>query len=130
MSSKVEFLRASTPKDKLTLITSTLERLLLEGKRAQVLAPNEASVTFLDDHLWAYKPESFLPHAIANAPSRTPIALTTLLTNFNQADALISLLPTPLPQECAQHFPLIFELLDETSPEKKALSKLKEQAWE
>ena len=127
--SKVTFLRAQNSKQKLNSITDTLEKLLLDKKRALVVVPNEEALSFLDDHLWAYKPEAFLPHAIAKGPSKAPIVLSLTPDNFNQAEACLNLLPTPLPPQAAEKFPQVFELLDETSPEKKALSRLKEEAW-
>lgn len=129
MPPKVTFLRAKTAKEKLSILTETLESLLLEGKRSQVLAPNEAALAFLDEHLWEYKPEAFLPHAIAQGPSKAPVVLSLKSDNLNQAAALINLLPTPLPKETADKFERIFELLDETTPEKTALARLKETAW-
>lgn len=129
MPPKVTFLRAKNAKEKLSTLTETLEALLLEGKRSLVLVPNEAALNFLDDHLWDYKKEAFLPHAISMGPSKAPVVLTTLAENLNQAEAIVNLLPTPLSKTAAENFNKVFELLDETSEEKKALSRLKEEAW-
>jgi DNA polymerase-3 subunit chi len=47
-------------------------------------------IEHLDGWLWAYRDESFLPHAPAGEPNaaRQPILLTTAFDNPNGADAL------------------------------------------
>ena len=115
MKPKIHFLSATTPKQKISLLTETAHKLFCEGKRIQIQAPSDEALRFLDDLLWSYKEESFLPHTIASSPTSEPIVLTKLAVNLNNADVLIHLLPTLPPL----HFPEIYDLLDETTPEKK-----------
>ena len=67
-----------------------LEKTLSRGWRAVVRAMASDRVEHLDGWLWAYRDESFLPHAPDGEPgaSRQPILLTTGFENPNAADAL------------------------------------------
>lgn len=67
-----------------------LEKTLARGWKAIVRATGPARVEHLDGWLWAYRDESFLPHAPADEPgaARQPILLTTGTENPNGADAL------------------------------------------
>lgn len=67
-----------------------LEKTLARGWKAIVRATGAQRVEHLDGWLWAYRDESFLPHAPADEPgaARQPILLTTSDENQNGADAL------------------------------------------
>lgn len=67
-----------------------LEKTLARGWKAIVRATGSERVEHLDGWLWAYRDESFLPHAPADEPgaARQPILLTTGAENPNGADAL------------------------------------------
>ncbi|CAN5868001.1 DNA polymerase III subunit chi [soil metagenome] len=67
-----------------------LEKTLARGWKAIVRATGPQRVEHLDGWLWAYRDESFLPHAPAEEPgaARQPILLTTGDENPNGADAL------------------------------------------
>ena len=122
--SKLHFLRALTPQQKITLLTETTHKLFLEGKRIQIQAPSDAALTYIDELLWVYKPEAFLPHAIASSQSLEPIVLTKEATNLNKADILIHLLPGTPPSGFAE----VYDLLDETTSEKQATAEAKIKA--
>ena len=67
-----------------------LEKTLARGWKAIVRATGPQRVEHLDGWLWAYRDESFLPHAPADEPgaARQPILITTGDENPNGADAL------------------------------------------
>jgi DNA polymerase-3 subunit chi len=67
-----------------------LEKTLARGWKAIVRATGSERVEHLDGWLWAYRDESFLPHAPADEPgaARQPILITTTHENPNGADAL------------------------------------------
>lgn len=67
-----------------------LEKCLQRGWRALVRGGAEARLDALDQTLWTYRDESFLPHGRAGRddPSRQPILLTSALDNPNAAQAL------------------------------------------
>ncbi len=81
------------------LTTKTLDQALPEiltkalsgGRRAVVKAADERQVEALNDHLWAWRPDSFLPHGSAKDgfAEDQPIWLTAADENPNGADILI-----------------------------------------
>src|SRR5579863_3263427 len=64
-----------------------LEEALAEGARAVVQAPSGEQVEALNERLWTYADESFLPHGSARdgEPETQPIFLTTGDDNPNGA---------------------------------------------
>ncbi len=70
-------------------LPTLLERSLARGWRVVVQATTQERLTRLDDYLWGYRPESFLPHGTkkAGAPEAQPIYLTCEADNPNGADA-------------------------------------------
>jgi len=64
-----------------------LEKALERGWRTVVQTVDDLRLKALDDLLWTYKPEAFLPHATArdaNAAAQ-PVLLTTDVSNANGA---------------------------------------------
>lgn len=68
-----------------------LEKALERGMRALVHVANDTDMKALDEWLWAYKSESFLPHGCDGdpSPSEHPIWITQTHDNPNKADLLI-----------------------------------------
>lgn len=68
-----------------------LEKALERSMRVVIHLADKAQVKDLDNWLWAYKPESFLPHGCDGdpEPSEHPIWLTTTHDNPNKADLVI-----------------------------------------
>ena len=64
-----------------------VERSLERGWRVVVETGDEASLPTLDDLLWTYRPESFLPHGVAGSAqdARQPVLLTASADNANGA---------------------------------------------
>lgn len=67
-----------------------LEKTLERGWRALVRAGSQERLSVLDQHLWSWSDESFLPHGLAGdeEAQRQPVLLTTGMTNDNKADVL------------------------------------------
>lgn len=72
------------------VLPELLEKTLKRGWKAQVRTASQDRVEFLDDWLWRYRDEAFLPHAPATdpMPERQPILVGTEVTNANAAEAL------------------------------------------
>lgn len=72
------------------VLPELLEKTLARGWRALVRSTSPDRVEHLDGWLWAYRDESFLPHAPAGEPgaARQPILIATGMDNPNAADAL------------------------------------------
>jgi DNA polymerase-3 subunit chi len=68
-----------------------LEKCLQRGWRALVRGGSQERIEALDDVLWTYRDESFLPHAREGEASRQPIWLTTDGVNPNGAQVLFLL---------------------------------------
>jgi DNA polymerase-3 subunit chi len=68
-----------------------LERSLERGWRVLVRAGSDAGAAFLDERLWTYRDDSFLPHGMATAPRAPlqPVLLTREAENVNGADVLM-----------------------------------------
>jgi DNA polymerase-3 subunit chi len=68
-----------------------LEKVLARGWKGQVRLRDAARVEALDQHLWTWRDDSFLPHGPAGEPhaARQPILLTTEAENVNGAEALL-----------------------------------------
>ena len=62
-----------------SVLPQLLERSLGRGWRCVVQAGSPERAAALDDHLWTYADESFLPHGLASAgdASDEPVVLTT-----------------------------------------------------
>lgn len=70
------------------VLPGLLERSLERGWRCIVQAGGEERVRALDDILWTYSEESFLPHGTdADEPEGQPILITTHSLNPNGAKA-------------------------------------------
>lgn len=68
-----------------------LEKVLGAGARAMVRVPDAPLADHLDQVLWTYDRQSFLPHGTEQSrwPDRQPILLTTRSQNVNQATMLV-----------------------------------------
>jgi DNA polymerase-3 subunit chi len=68
-----------------------LEKVLGRGWRGLVRTREPARVDELDQHLWTWRDDSFLPHGTAGEPhaARQPVLLTAGQDNLNQAQALL-----------------------------------------
>ncbi|TAK49938.1 MAG: DNA polymerase III subunit chi [Xanthobacteraceae bacterium] len=69
------------------VLPSLLEKTLERGWRAVVQASSEERVEALDNHLWTYREDSFLPHGPAHGREavRQPVVLTADASNPNAA---------------------------------------------
>jgi DNA polymerase-3 subunit chi len=69
-------------------LPALLERSLERGWTVVVQATNEKYLAALDEHLWSYDAEKFLPHGTAKdgEPETQPIYLTLTAENPNGAD--------------------------------------------
>lgn len=72
------------------VLADLLERTLKRGWRALVRSPDPQRLSQLDERLWTYRDDSFLPHGRAGEPlaDRQPVLLSTEETAANGANAL------------------------------------------
>ncbi|MBN8552823.1 MAG: DNA polymerase III subunit chi [Caulobacterales bacterium] len=72
------------------VLPGLLEKTLQRGWRALVRVRDPALMGMLDERLWTWRDESFLPHGRADDDhsDRQPVLLTAGVGNPNRADAL------------------------------------------
>ena len=76
MTSVDFYVLSDGPENALELLACKLcEKALKAGKQVYIQATDEKQADLLDEMLWSYKPEGFLPHAAptADAESQNPI---------------------------------------------------------
>lgn len=68
-----------------------IERALSRGHKILVRAADDNVRDRLNDHLWTWKPDSFIPHGGGNDPhpEKQPVWLTASLDNPNAADVVM-----------------------------------------
>jgi DNA polymerase III subunit chi len=99
------------------VLPTLLERSLERGWRAVVRATSDERLSALDDHLWTFSDESFLPHGTDREPDAAgqPVVLTLADRNPNGAAVLFLIEGAPLPEDAAayQRLVLLFDGNDE-----------------
>jgi DNA polymerase-3 subunit chi len=80
-----------------------LEKAVEKGWNAVIRAGTEERLAVLDEALWSYKDDSFLPHGREEEgdAEHQPILLTTKDTRINGAEVLFLVDRAPLPAEFA-----------------------------
>lgn len=70
-----------------------LQKVLARGGRALVISPLESRLDSLDQHLWTFVDDSFLPHGRADRPraDQQPVLLAHAPENLNGATMLFCL---------------------------------------
>ena len=96
-----------------TLLQKTLER----GWRAVVQVVTEERMSALDDHLWTFTDESFLPHGTDREATagEQPVLLMASDQNPNRATVRFLIDGTPLPGDAASYKRLVL-LFDGNDP--------------
>lgn len=93
-------------------------------------SPQEAAA--LDQHLWVFREESFVPHEVCDDPARLldPEARVVLVTRDVRtipADILLQLTPTDL--AFARDFDTVIDLVDHSEPARLDESRARYKAW-
>ncbi|MDP3409582.1 DNA polymerase III subunit chi [Bosea sp. (in: a-proteobacteria)] len=95
------------------VLPTILDRALARGQKVVVEVSSQERLSALDDHLWTYSDESFLPHVTAmeaDAP-QNPVVLTTQPHNPNAAQVRICTEGVRIPDALAgyERIVLIFD---------------------
>lgn len=125
---KITFLKISNNQEKLLSLVQIVQKQFDLGLKTLIACETDQVALFLDELLWRFSDESFLPHLIANESCDERIVITTSPNNINQATVLINLHQTPHPN--FKEFNKIFELYDETHPIKEEASKIKRSFYQ
>lgn len=120
---KIFFVKVSDNATKLKVICDLVKKSFENKARILISVPSEEAAKYIDQLLWKNPEESFLPHVIAHAASKESIIIVNADRggNLNQAHIAINLCPDAL--QNGHEFSIIYELLDQSHPDKEALSK-------
>lgn len=126
-SGTVIFLKAADNQSKISCICDTVRRCFEEGKAVLIAVSSQEASNFLDNLLWRYPEDSFLPHVVSNDPVSDRIVITMNEKNINNAAVLFNLRPNA--NLSRGMFQVIYDLFDETHPDKLKLSQQRLQAY-
>lgn len=126
-SPTIIFLKVADNQSKMALICDTVHKHFLAGEVVLLTVPNGDAANYLDQLLWKFPAESFLPHSVSEKASNDPVVITTGKSNPNNAVVLFNLLPDVNPGY--NTFKVVYELFDETHPEKLRLSQQRQQIY-
>jgi DNA polymerase-3 subunit chi len=124
---KVTFYKIKDNAAKLRWICRKTEEAYEWEKRLLIYVPSQEAGHYIDTLLWKYSEQSFLPHQFTDRPTLDWIAITQTNHNINQASWLMNLSNQPLP--LPDSFEEVFELYDETHPDKRAASLAKIESY-
>lgn len=124
---QVFFIRVNDNLSKIQKICSLVHSHFVKKDKVLIVVPSNEAAIYLDQLLWKMPEESFVPHAIANGITKEQVAITTNLSNVNQASTLVNLLGNIHPNPGSVD--MIYELLDLTSKEKEEVSRQKQAAY-
>jgi len=114
---KVVFFKILNVKDKLIKIIQTTMCHFEKKEKFLIQVSDDISLKFIDDLLWKYPKESFLPHIIANEKSDDFVVITKTKKNINESSYMFNLSQDIL--EIDKSFKIIYDFDDCTSKEKQ-----------
>lgn len=114
---------------KIHLICTKAQEAFKQEKRLLITVPHFQAAQYIEALLWKIPAESFMPHVVADTSTSEWIAITMQEQyNVNQAVRLLNLCPTP--PSLFQQIHDIYELYDETEPQKAELSQQRLQFYQ
>jgi DNA polymerase-3 subunit chi len=126
---KVTFYRVKDNSGKIQFICDKAHEAFRHERRLLIAVPNLQAAQYIDALLWRLPEESFIPHIIADTPTSEWIAITLQeIDNVNKAVCLLNL--CPMPSLLYQQVEEIYDLYDETHPQKKELSQQRYQFYQ
>ncbi len=128
-SARVIFYEVTQNNVKLAFICQKAVEAFSQEKKLLITVPNLQAAQYVDDLLWRFSEESFIPHVVTDHPTAEWVAITLQNhINVNGAVRLLNLCPTPPPlfQEVVE----IYEFYDKTDGQKAELSQKRYQFYE
>lgn len=68
-------LKSSDPASRYPLLCRLLEKCLGVGQQVYIICRDEAEALHLDHYIWAFKPDSFIPHTCAHEDTQSIVVL-------------------------------------------------------
>lgn len=120
------------PAGRPALVVRLVEHAASKGRRLLVHCGDDATARALDDYLWTYREEAFIPHEVADAAQllvdpEARVVLTTREEAVIPAEVL--LLEAPASIEFARRFGVVIEIVDRRTQEAHAASRSRFAAW-
>ncbi len=114
-SIRIDFyvLAQATPQARLRFACRLAETALKRQHRVHALTADERAATELDELLWTFRAESFVPHGIAEPDAATELPVTIgcdSATAPGSSEVLINLTPTV--PACFEAFQRVAEIID------------------
>lgn len=90
---RVDFyiLQKQTAADRHDFTCRLTEKAVAQGNRVMIATENEAETQTLDELLWTFRPESFVPHGTGAAASAAPVLISHSGDDPDHHDLLINL---------------------------------------
>lgn len=106
------------------VLPTILDRALSRGQKVVVQVGGQERMSALDDHLWTYADESFLPHvtALEADAAFNPVVLTTQAHNPNAAQVRICADGVRIP-DAMQDYERVVLIFDGDDPEALAAAR-------
>ena len=117
---QVDFYLLGTKSPGAAKLACRLALMALErNQKIFIVTATEAEGEQLDELMWRYPPERFVPHARVGAPAfaKAPVNIGTL-SGLNPADVVINLCPEAVPEP--QRFSRVLEIVPAADNEKEA----------
>jgi DNA polymerase IIIc chi subunit len=90
------FFQIKNNKTKLQRVIETVNYHFTNNDKLLLIAPDDASVKYLDDLLWKVPINSFIPHFVSTNQIDEKIVITLKKENLNHSKYIFNLCPTPL----------------------------------
>ena len=123
----ISFLQVRDIDAKLDAVARICTYVFLQKERLLLTVSSEAAALFIDDLLWSRPKEGFVPHCIASSPTWERVVITLKSENINQASVLFNL--SPQAHALAASFSAVYELWDETEPDRLAIAQNRLNAY-
>ena len=120
------------PEDRWPLIAKMAEAAWGKGKRLVVHCANDAIAGELDEYLWVFREDAFIPHErVDAAPDTRPVAATIRIVSQAAAtgDADVLVLESPVSLECARRYATVIDMVDHRDESGEEKSRERFKAW-
>jgi DNA polymerase IIIc chi subunit len=88
---KVTFKDVLNPQEKLAWLQRSVLRAFEAGKAIYIYVEDLKVAQFVDNFLWEYPLNSFIPHSIEDGATHSKVAIGWVSENLNQAEHLVNL---------------------------------------
>ena len=127
-SKKIEkvYFYNSSQRDIVADIAVLTERLFLKNASIVIFCTDQETVAVVDDFLWAYKEDGFIPHSIQNneKTSSYPISITSSIDGGYEHDVLLVLNGVLIQEKDWQNFTKVYYFFDDQDNKEKENARL------